>query len=330
MTPSAEFLAQHAALTEGAAVAALLGRTLLEIRGCDRVSFLHAFCTNNIKALAVGQGCEAFITSPQGKTLGYVLVFCESDRLLLDTSPGQAAVLIAHFERYVLTEDVQFVERTAESALLLVAGRNSDAVLRSALRAEPPAEMLACGAATIDGVTVQLARVPYANSGYFLRHPSAETARLQSALQSAGAALCGQDALEAARLEAGFPLFGIDITEENLPQEVGRDAQAISFTKGCYLGQETVARIDALGHVNRKLVGLKFSGSELPPADMPLLAGNKEVGRVTSSAWSPALNGPLALGYVRTQHARPGSRLESAFGAAEVIKLPVTGSLPVG
>ena len=101
------------------------------------------------------------------------------------------------------------------------------------------------------------------------------------------------------RLEAGVPLFGQDITDDNLPQEIGRDKLAISFTKGCYLGQETVARIDALGHVNRQLVGLRFEGGTVPPAGTKLVADGKEVGHVTIAAWSPKLDARLAMALVR-------------------------------
>jgi len=127
-----------------------------------------------------------------------------------------------------------------------------------------------------------------------------------------------------ARLEAGFPFFDRDITAENLPQEVGRDAQAISFQKGCYLGQETVARIDALGHVNRVLRGVKFDGPAVPPPATVLLAGGKEVGRVTSAAWSPRRRAPLAFAYLRQSAAKAGTRLESSTGPSEVVALPLS------
>src|SRR5262249_29141616 len=115
-----------------------------------------------------------------------------------------------------------------------------------------------------------------------LRQNDADT--LKSAIKNAGAIACGHDALESARLEAGFPLFGLDITPENLPQEIARDSRAISFTKGCYLGQETVARIDAIGHVNRLLVGVKFSGDAIPEGGTELLAAGQKIGEVTSAA----------------------------------------------
>jgi folate-binding protein YgfZ len=305
MNGSAELLRQYAALASGTGVADLTGRTLLEIRGADRTQFLHAFCTSDIKTLTPGQGCEAFITSPQGKTLGHVLIFCEADRFWLDTSPGQAAGLIAHFDKYVISEDVQFIDRTDETGILLVAGKVAPQTIGNSSNPQ------------------RVAPVPYVVNAFFAWLVRRDVAAGIDSLVRAGALLCADAAVEARRIESGFPLFGRDITDDNLPQEVGRDAQAISFTKGCYLGQETVARIDALGHVNRKLVGMKFHAAEPPPVGCRLLFGDKEVGRVTSAAWSPALDAPLALGYVRTLHARPGTALSSACGAVEVVSLPV-------
>ena len=323
MTPASEFLAQHAALTQGVGSADLSDRTRLEIRGADRTSFLHAFCTNDIKRLSPGHGCEAFITSPQGKTLGHVLVFCEPDRLLLDTSPAQAQPLIAHCTKYVITEDVEFVDRTGESGNLLVAGPQAPPLIERLAGAAPPSELLASARIRIADVEAVIRRVDYCGHGsFFVQVAVASLSALWSAIQQAGAIPCGPDAVEAARVEAGFPLFGRDITEDNLPQEIGRDAQAISFTKGCYLGQETVARIDALGHVNRLLVGLKYSGREVPASGSPIAANGNEVGHITSAVWSPALDAPLALGYIRRLHAKPGTAVLTSAGPAEVVSLP--------
>jgi folate-binding protein YgfZ len=137
---------------------------------------------------------------------------------------------------------------------------------------------------------------------------------------------CDPQIAEIVRVESGVPMYGRDITDENLPQEVNRNAQAISFTKGCYLGQETVARIDALGHVNKLLVGLKISGATVPTAGTELTAQGKVVGHVTSAVFSPRLNAPLALGYVRTGNNEVGNRVESPLGSAEVIALPLSDS----
>ena len=120
------------------------------------------------------------------------------------------------------------------------------------------------------------------------------------------------------RIEAGFPLFGTDITDDNLPQEIGRNQQAISFTKGCYLGQETVARIDALGHVNRLLARVKFTAGEVPATGTELFAADKPVGKVTSACWSPEFGGPLAFALLRRTQTAAGTQLTSASGPAEV------------
>jgi folate-binding protein YgfZ len=158
---------------------------------------------------------------------------------------------------------------------------------------------------------------------YFLQARLGSLATIGGALAAAGAMPCGSEAVEMARLEAGTPLFGQDITDDNLPQEIGRDALAISFTKGCYLGQETVARIDALGHVNRLLAGLKFSGTSVPAPGLALRSCDKVVGHITSAAWSPKLGAPLALALVRRAQAKLGTTLASDAGSAEVVKLPL-------
>jgi folate-binding protein YgfZ len=318
------FLSQYGALTRAAGVATLAGRTLIALTGSDRASFLHSFCTNDIKQLTAGSGCEAFITSTQGKTLGHVLVFCESDRLVLDTAPGQAETLLAHFQRYVITEDVEFADLSKSITDLLVAGPTAGELLTKLTGQPPPADVLSHARAKLADHAVTIRRVEYASSpSYFLHTASSDTHAVLAALQGAGAAPCAEEVLEAARLEAGVPLFGRDITPDNLPQEIGRDARAISFVKGCYLGQETVARIDALGHVNRLLAGLKFAGDSLPAAGTELLAADKPVGQVTSAAPSPQLQAPLALALLRRSAARPGTVLDSAAGRAEVVALRI-------
>ena len=323
MTPSAEFLADYQALTAGCGFAEL-PRTVIEVRGNDRTQFLHSFCTNDVKKLAPGQGCEAFITNHQGKTIGHGFIFCEAERLVIGSVAGQAAALIGHFDRFVISEDVIFCDLSDQVQIFLVAGREAATMLRPLTGADPPAEMLGFTHPQLAGCPCTLFRVPYAGDHSFLvRTSAADTALVRSTFESAGARRCKDDAVEAVRIEAGFPFFSRDITDANLPQEVNRDKQAISFTKGCYLGQETVARIDALGHVNRLLVGLQFGATEVPPASTPLQAAGKEVGLVTSSCWSPALGAPLALAYLRRAQSTMGTRLESPAGECELIALPL-------
>jgi folate-binding protein YgfZ len=324
MTPSPEFLAQHAALTQVAGLA-MLDRTLLAVTGADRATFLHGFTTNDVKRLTAGSGCEAFVTSPQGKTLGHVFLFCEADRFVLDTVAGQADALSSHFGHYIITEEVEFKDQSAERCDILVAGARAHDILQKVSGAAMPVERLGHLRATIMDRDVVIRRVDYAGpSSFFVCVARANAEAVIRPLLDEGAVVCNETAVEAARIEAGFPLFGRDISPDNLPQEIGRDRQAISFTKGCYLGQETVARIDAVGHVNRLLVGLCFSGGEMPASGTPVLDGGQQVGLLTSATWSPLRKAPLALAYVRRSHARPGSVLSSSAGDAVVVTLPAS------
>lgn len=329
MKPTLEQLAQYSALTQGVGFLPLTGRTIIEVTGPDRVQILQSFTTNDVKRLAPGQGCEAFVTSPQGKTLGHVFIFCEADKHVLDTTPDQTRALIDHFSRYIITEDASFTDKTAEFTDVLVAGPQASALLSSLTGGLMPTNLLEHRVASIGGQVVVIRRVEYAGpQSYFLQIATPRAPDLIAALHQAGATACDHTAAESARLEAGFPLFALDITADNLPQEVGRDAQAISFTKGCYLGQETVARIDAIGHVNRLLIGVQFPpNSGLLPAGMEVLANGQAVGHVTSSAWSPRLQAPLALAYVRRNQAKAGIELASATGAAVVVSLPLIRSI---
>jgi tRNA-modifying protein YgfZ len=318
---SAELLAQYTALTSSVGVADLTGRTLIEVTGADRVQLLHSFTTADVKKLPVGQSCEAFVTSPQGKTLAHVWLTCLADSLLIDTVPGQAALLLAHFEKYIISEDATLREVTADEGELLLAGPQSSNLLK---------EIFIDDASTIIGRPQLAVAGAVLKRLNFLAAPSCflETSRrdvplLLAAVEQSGAMRCYPDAVEMARVEAGTPVFGKDITADNLPQEIGRDALAISFTKGCYLGQETVARIDALGHVNRQLAGVRFAGNSIPAAGTKLFVAEKEVGHVTSAVWSPKLAAPLAIALVRRAQTKPGTVLASESGVANVIELPV-------
>jgi folate-binding protein YgfZ len=331
-SPAAFPYDEYEALSSGAGLVDFSQRTLLAATGNDRVKFLHSFCTNEIRKLPVDAGCEAFVLNTQGKILGHVLIFAEADALVVETVPDQAERLLAHWERYVIREDVVWHDRSAERAEWLLAGAHSANVLAVAGAERVPLEPLSSLDAVMGGVPVRMRRVPVAGpAGFIIESARADFAAIGAALRSSGARACGPAAWHALRIEAAWPLFGTDITDKNLPQEVDRDATAIHFTKGCYLGQETVARIDALGHVNRLLSLVRFDGALVPAAGTELQADGQPAGQVTSATYSPRHAAPIALAYLRRGQHVPGTRLgmagsqkpsaaaEGTAGLAEVI-----------
>lgn len=317
--------AEYEALVAGCGLVLLGARTRIELRGADRAAFLHNLTTNDIRALPVGRGCEAFLLNAQGKILYFVTVFAGDDAHTLDTVPGCNERLLAHLDRYLIREQVELRDQTPERTALLLAGPKAGESLQAA-GVDPPTPWLAHGTCELGGAPIELRRTDWTGPVEWLISTSNDrTTDVWNALVAHGAAPVGRLAFEQARVERGAPWPGVDVTEANLPQEVGRDARTISFTKGCYIGQETVARIDALGHVNRLLVGLKFPAGSHPDAAAgeSLSAEGKPIGRLTSVVDSPRLQAPLALGYLRASHVTPGTRVDSPWGPAEVVKLPL-------
>jgi folate-binding protein YgfZ len=322
MSLSPEIQSQYDALSTGAGMADLSGRTLIAVTGADRVSFLHSFCTSDVKKLAEGQGCEAFVTNPQGKTIGHIYIFNLGETLQIDTAVGQAPTLIQHWERYVISEDVAFRDGTASHADLLLAGPKAAAILRQ-VGTSPPTNLPGCALGSIGNLRVLIKRLDFVGpETYFIEARTQDLTAIRELLVGSGATACGPEAVEIARIERGTPLFDVDITPDNLPQEIDRNAQAISFTKGCYLGQETVARIDALGHVNRLLVGVRIDGP-VPGPESRLMLDGKEVGHVTSAAYSPKLGTALSLALIRRAQAKVGTQLTCSGAPAAVVKLPI-------
>jgi tRNA-modifying protein YgfZ len=316
--------AEYAALTGACGVVDLRDRSQVELRGSDRASFLHNLCSNEIRKLPVGAGNEAFFLDAKGHIVGHGLVFARADSLVIDTVPGAASGLARHLDRYLIREKVELLDRSDAWGDLFVAGATAEDLLGRLISRPLPSERLAHIDVELAGRAVSVCRVDFTRApGFLVRATAEDLPELLACLHEAGAAPCGALAFEQARIEAGTPFYGRDITEKNLPQEVGRDALAISFVKGCYIGQETVARLDALGHVNKTLVGVRFSGTTIPETGLELSAGGQSAGQVTSAALSPQLQAPLALAYIRRSHSAPGSPLESSLGPAEVIALPV-------
>jgi tRNA-modifying protein YgfZ len=312
---------EYEAATTGAALFDFSDRNQIEISGSDRVKFLHNFCTNDIKQLAVGQGCEAFITNVKGRVLGHVWVSVGPSALSLDADAGSAERLIPHLERYVINEDVTIADRTQELGPLFVTGPESNGRL-TRLRIEAGAlANLEHTELDIAGLRVCVRRFDIgAGPGFVLVAPRNAVANLWDRLLTAECRPAGSEVWNALRIEAGLPVYGIDISDENLVQEVRRTKTAVSFTKGCYLGQEPVARIDAMGHVNRQLCALRLADGPVPPRGDRVLAkptGGEPAGSVSSSAFSFGSGSPVAMALLRSTISAPGTEVYVQSGSEQ-------------
>ncbi|MEE3369058.1 MAG: glycine cleavage T C-terminal barrel domain-containing protein [Planctomycetota bacterium] len=303
-------LDEYQSLTTGAGYINFSDRSRIEISGSDRSNFLHSFCTNDINALTPGTGCEAFLCNPKGKIVGHVAVFCHSDRLVLDTAANQAAALIEHLSRYIIMEDVQLADCSATQSQVFICGAQAHEVLKRVIGHDLPQTAWSHCESRIPEIPAVCYSVPFLRQpGFLLATATEHFEPLVTCLQHHGLVNGQQATWEVLRIESGWPQYGTDISEDNLPQEVGRDTTAINFNKGCYLGQETVARIDAVGHVNRRLVQIDCKSPSPVSAQAILTHDERAVGVVTSAGYSPKQQGAIALGYLQQTLAKPGQSL---------------------
>jgi folate-binding protein YgfZ len=305
-------------------------RGKIELTGPDAAKFLHNMCTNDVIKLAAGSGREAFLTTGQAKIVAHVFIYhLGKDDFWLDAGPGMGEAVFTHLDHFHVAEQFEMADRTQEWAQFHLAGPQSPAVLNRALHEEPPAllELEHFVRSIGSTASAQIRRHDLLGlPGYDLLCHREQAAVVCQALVTAGAAPAGMEAYHVLRVEAGMPLYGVDIDASNLPLEVGRMEQTVSFTKGCYIGQETVARIRTYGHVNRTLVGLKLGTDKAVPQGAKLARDGAEVGQVTSSVQSPRLGTAIALGYVRRGSQESGTvlsvEIEGNRWTAEVVSLP--------
>lgn len=306
--------AEYHAVRERAGIVDRSGLGVLEVTGRDRASFLHALVSNDIKTLAPGQTCGATLLDIHGKVQLTFLVWSMTDRIWLITVPGTAAFALEAFDKYLFSEKAFFADVTGDVALSMLAGPEAPAV----------AERVAT-----DLAGVEVARAPgIGETGgpeTWVAVPAGDGARAWQAALDAGARPVGATAFESLRIEAGTPLFGRDVDDTVLLPEIPT-ARLLSHSKGCYPGQEVVVRIRDRGHVNRLLRGLVMEGPAVPARGADVLADGAVIGRVTSVTSSIGLGRPIALGFVRRQHAEAGAavgvRVGDTIVAAHVSDLP--------
>jgi folate-binding protein YgfZ len=307
---------EHAALREGAALVDLTTRGVLEVSGPTRLKFLQGMLSHDVAGRPPGQGCRAAMLSARGGVQALVRALVEKDVVLLETDLDRLAPLQKALEHYRVAAPVRFAARPATVLALL--GPGAEAALHAAGVEPVPAEPEAHAVVSLGGAAVRIVRAGDLPGGGFVLHvpPEGATGAWQ-ALVAAGARPAGLDALDVRRVEALRAWWGDDVTEENLLHETGLVGECASFTKGCYIGQEMVARLDARGgNVNKALRGLRLAGPVAPGA--AVTAGGAEAGRVRTAVVSPRL-GPIALAYVHRNHFAAGTAVEAGGVAATVV-----------
>lgn len=312
-------------------------RGLLQITGPDRVAFLQGMLSNDLPALKPFEGQFATILNQQGKVLADVRVLCAMNSLYLDFWETLKDKIVAHLNRYLVADEVEIADRSEEYATLSLQGPHAETLLLGlAGQADLPKNIAHHAMVNAAGAALCVVRASHSGeTGFDLVIPRAELVKISQRLTDIGeqfsAAWIGQEALETLRIEAGNPRYGTDFSEDNLLLETGLDTH-VSFTKGCYLGQEIVERVRSRGHVNKKLCGLLIDGATPARPGDAIGVDGKQVGAITSSAFSPRLMRAIALGYVHRDHWDLGTHLtinrDSALLTALVTELPFVKTGP--
>ena len=307
--------AEYHSVRAGAGWLDLADRALLSITGPDSAEWLQGMLSNDVKALGAGEGVPAAVLNIQGRILADVRVFRTRDAFLVDLSEPLAAGVLEHLHRYLIADEVEISDLSPGLAVLSIQGPRAEAALSALLDAGSlPAGELSHEEVGCAGARLRVVRATHTGEGGFDLVASRDALPAVVSLPAArNIRWIGLEARETLRIEAGIPRYGVDMDAETLLLETCLD-DSVSFTKGCYLGQETVERIHSRGHVNRKLVGLEVRSGTVPDPDDPLLGGDRSIGRVTSATASPRLQCPIALGYAHRDYTEPGSAVTIGHG----------------
>jgi folate-binding protein YgfZ len=310
--------AEYRAMRESAGLIDLGYRSRLCVLGQDRLRFLHGQVTNDVNRLQVGQGCYAALVSAKGKMVSDLNIYRLQNELLLDFEPGYAAGVSDRLAKYVIADDVEIADVAPLYGMLGVIGPRAAEVCRRVgfPGAEPAREFgVATHASSPWGEVYVAQRARGGLPGFDLFVPAdacgAAFGAVSGSVRDAGGRACGRDALEVLRVEFGAPRFGADMDETNLPPEAGLEKAAISYAKGCYIGQEIIARVRTYGQVAKRLRGLDFGeGLEAPPPGRTKLTRDgKDVGYATSAVLSPRFGHWIGLGYVRREAEGTGGEI---------------------
>ncbi len=317
-----------AALRNRAAMFAATDVGFLEAVGPDARSFLQNLGTNDLRPLTPGDGCETFFTTHKARVVAHAVVHCvRDDAFLLSVESQRAESLFKHLDHYLISERVELTPRN-DCSLIRVLGPESerwaaDAAQQSLAGLKPWQGKL------IDAATGSFARRQAALhlSGFEWIGPTHEIANRWNAWREGGLVAVSAEAIDVIRIESGWPRWGHEMDENRFVVELGRIAPAISYAKGCYLGQEPIVMARDRGQVNRQLMGFRMPGDKPPAPGARIMLGEVEQFKVTSSAFSPAWNAAVGLAYVYRGHQKPGETLTIPDGAAGAVA--ILSSLPM-
>jgi folate-binding protein YgfZ len=304
-------------------------RAYLEFTGPDRVRYVNAILTNDIKGLKENHGTVSLFLNPQGHIQAELETYTLGEKLFCVSYAMIRERLVAAMDKYIIMDDVTLTDRTEAYATLAVEGPKAAGVA-AAVSGEDLNELdeLEMREAKVGGVPCRVSkRSPggVAGAEFLVERGRAEELWkiLAEAVRKEGGGPVGYRAVNTVRLESGTPWFGYDFGEKQIPHEAGLQDSHISYTKGCYTGQEIVERVRSRGHVNRVRVSLKFDVVGEPVANAVLLADGKEVGFVTRTGFSPGVDAWIGMGYVRREKAVVGTTLEIPGGNATVVAAPI-------
>jgi folate-binding protein YgfZ len=326
-----DWLTEYRHLRESVALLDKNYRAYLDFAGPDRVRYLNAILTNNIKDLRENHGVVSLFLNPQGRILAEIETYDLAEKLFCVSYASIREPLVAALDKYIIMDDVTLTDRTADFATLALEGPKA-ALLAEELTGIDPADL-----AELETRQVSIQRIPcrlgkrspggIASAEFLVDRTQAESlwSILLETARKHGGGPAGYQALSALRLEQGAPWFSYDFGEKQIPHEAGLQDSHISYTKGCYTGQEIVERVRSRGQVNRVRVTLKYNLPQPPAPGTPLLFEGKETGFTTRAAFSPKLNAPIGMAYLRRENSAPGSIVElpEAAGSATVLATPI-------
>jgi folate-binding protein YgfZ len=309
---------QYNAAHNSAALIERSSQGTVTLTGADRASFLHALLTNDVAGLPKGRGVYAAYLTPQGRMISDMRVIETGSRMLLSVDRHVAAPLAERFDKLVFSEDVQ-AKDASDIAVLGVHGPSAARMIQHATGVS-----VADLQSQYDNITVESLTIVRDDAlgvlGYDVYLPVSDRDAIRAKLIEAGAEQVSDEVAEALRIEAGRPRFGVDMTTDTIPLEAGIEDRAISFTKGCYVGQEVIVRVMHRGHgrVARRLMSIVITDGEVPARGDKILLGDRAVGEITSATASPRMGSPLALGYVQREHAVAGTEVTVGGSQARI------------